>query len=206
MRRFLRGVGWFLLLSFILSVVLRFFLVEVAEVGHDDMVPTLRQGDQVAVWTLAKLERGDVVVCEHPSEPGRRVIGRLLGMPGDTLSMSRGGKLTIGGTPVGTTAGEPRTVPFPTPGGTPRTLDVVRETLPNGRTYLTAVDAAARTELREVRVESGYYLLSDQRSYAMDSRRFGEVPPGLCKGRAVLVLLPADAADGTSRGLFPRVE
>lgn len=205
MRRLGRGLGWFLLSTFILSVVLRFFFVEVAEVGHEDMLPGLRQGDQVAVWTMAKLERGDVAVCEHPSEPGRRVIGRLLGLPGDTLAISRG-KLTLNGAPVGTTPGEPATVTAAGAGGPARPLDVVRETLASGRTYLTALDPAARTELGEVRVESGYYLLSDNRTRGTDSRRFGEVPVGLCKGRAVVVLLPADAADGTSRGVVSRIE
>lgn len=206
MRRLVRGLGWSLLLTFMLSVVLRFFLVEVAEVGHEDMLPTLRQGDQVAVWTQGKPERGDVIVCDHPTEMGRRVVGRLLGLPGDTLQMARGGRLSINGTPVGATPGEPRTVTYGGQGSTPRPLDVVRETLSNGRTYLTAVDPSARTELREVRVENGYYLLADQRTFGTDSRRYGEIPAGLCQGRAVVVLLPADAPDGTSRGVFPRVE
>lgn len=206
MRRLARGLGWFLLLSFILSVVLRFFLLEVAAVGHEAMLPTVQQGDEVAVLTMAKLERGDVVVCEHPNEPGRMVVGRLLGLPGDTLVMGRGGRLSINGTAVGTTAGEPATIAYRGTGRTAKTLDVVRETLASGRTYLTAVDPAARTELRETRIESGYYLLADQRTYGEDSRRWGEIPPALCKGWAFGVLLPAAAPDGTSRGVFSRIE
>jgi signal peptidase I len=199
MRRLVRGLGWLLFVVLLVTVVARLFFVEVAEVGHDDMAPTLRTSDQTAVYTRATLERGDVVVCEHPSEPGRKIVGRLLGMPGDVLSIRRG-KLSLGGVAVGTTPGEPGTVEVVDGAGT-RTLSVIRETLPSGRTYRTALDAGRPPELREVRVQSGYYLLSDQRTSGTDSRRYGEVHPSLCAGRAVLVLLPLRAPDGTSRAL-----
>ena len=201
MRRLGRALGWLLLLSLIASLIARFFLIEIAEVGHDDMAPTLRLGDEVAVYKRATLERGDVVVCEHPSEPGRKIVARLLGLPGDRLSMSNG-RLSIDGVEVGTTPGEPAMITI-VDGATTRTRSVVRETLPNGHTYRTAVDPAGRQQLREVRVDTGYYLLSDQRATGTDSRRFGEVHPSLCQGRAVLVLLPGEAADGTSRALSP---
>lgn len=201
MRRLGRAFGWLLLLLFIGSVVARFFLLEVAEVGHQDMVPTLREGDQVGVFTQATLERGDVVVCEHPREPGRRVVARLMGLPGDVLKMSHG-KLSLNGAPVGTTEGDPTTTTLRENDRT-RTLSVVRETLPGGRTYLTSLDPAARNEISEVRVETGYYLLSDERTFGTDSRRYGEVHPSLCRGRAFTILLPAD---GTSRSMFTKVE
>jgi signal peptidase I len=206
MRRLARGLGWFLLLSFISSVVLRFFLLEVAAVGHEAMLPTVQQGDELAVLTMAKLERGDVVVCEHPNEPGRMVVGRLLGLPGDHIEIARGGRLSINSLPVGTTPGEPPTVAYRGTGRSQKTLDVVRETLGNGRTYLTAVDPSSRSGLWGTRVETGYFLLADQRTYGEDSRRWGEIPPALCKGWAFGVLLPAAAPDGTSRGVFSRIE
>ena len=204
MRRLLRVLGWLVLLVCALSVVARLLLLELAEVGHDDMAPTLRQGERLVVYTRATLERGDVVVCQHPTEPGRPIVGRLMGLPGDVLEMSRG-QLSINGVPVGTTPGEPAETTVGSGDGA-RALRVVRETLSSGRTYLTAVDPAARLALRPVTVGTGYYLLSDERTRGSDSRRFGEVDPSRCLGRALWVLLPADRSDGTSRGVLSPIE
>ncbi|KAG0177400.1 IMP1 inner mitochondrial membrane peptidase-like [Apophysomyces sp. BC1021] len=54
------------------------------------MLPTFNMtGDFVAVEHISKhfreFEAGDVVVCISPAAPGRAVLKRILGMPGDNI-------------------------------------------------------------------------------------------------------------------------
>ncbi|MBI2896043.1 MAG: signal peptidase I [Deltaproteobacteria bacterium] len=193
MRGLGRAAGWTLLVLLVAFVVAKFLLFEIEELGHDYMAPNILTGDQIAVYTRASPERGDVVVCEHPREPGRRVIGRLVGVAGDEVAIERGA-LFLNGTAVAVTSPEPDT--FRLTGD--QELRLVRETLGSGRSWLTAVDPAHPVQMREVEVESGWYLLADNRPSGTDSRAFGEVHPSLCKGRAFLLLLPGPGQGITS--------
>lgn len=73
-----------------------------AEVSGDAMVPTLKNGDRVAVDSEAKPRRGDMVVvdgAELPGEaPGQRVL-RVIGVGGDQLAYADG-ELTVNGRAV----------------------------------------------------------------------------------------------------------
>ncbi|SAM04779.1 hypothetical protein [Absidia glauca] len=56
------------------------------------MLPTFNlTGDVMLVEHISKhfksLERGDVIVCMSPSVPGRAVLKRIIGMPGDNICM-----------------------------------------------------------------------------------------------------------------------
>ena len=51
-------------------------------------------------------QRGDVVVFMHPQEPGRVMIKRLIGLPGDVIEV-RDSHLIINGEPVALSDGEP---------------------------------------------------------------------------------------------------
>lgn len=193
MRGLARAAGWTLLVLLVAFVIAKFFFFEIEELGHDYMAPNILAGDQIAVYTHASPERGDVIVCEHPREPGRRVIGRLVGVAGDEVAIERG-ILRLDGKPVAITTPEPDTFRLaeanPNGEARARELRLVRETLGSGRSWLTAVDPARPVQMPEVRVESGFFLLSDNRSSGTDSRAFGEVHPSLCKGKAFLLLFP----------------
>ncbi len=58
------------------------------------MEPTLQHGDTVCFrefengWFQPK--RGQIVVFEAPTEPGRRYVKRVVGLPGDELRFNQG--------------------------------------------------------------------------------------------------------------------
>lgn len=67
------------------------------------MMPNLQQGQYVIinkiVYRLGSPQRGDIIVFHHPRNPGRDLIKRIIGLPGETVEI-RDGKVQADGTPL----------------------------------------------------------------------------------------------------------
>jgi len=95
-----------LLETIVLAVVLFFAINAVSarvRVDGFSMVPTLQDGEYVLVNRLAyrtKLpEHGDIIVFESPQTADLDLIKRVIGLPGDTVTIS-GGTVQVNGKPV----------------------------------------------------------------------------------------------------------
>ena len=67
------------------------------EITEASMEPSLRDGDYVVGTRLVSAPlRGDVVVFPHPRDPGFLMIKRVVGLPGETLSI-RDGQVAVNG-------------------------------------------------------------------------------------------------------------
>jgi signal peptidase I len=92
-----------LLVSFALVFgFVRPFVVEAFYIPSESMVPTLRVGDRVLVnkfiYRFAEPARRDIVVFESVEGGNEDLIKRVVGVPGDEISV-RGGKLLVNGEP-----------------------------------------------------------------------------------------------------------
>jgi signal peptidase I len=177
---------------------------------------------------LGKLpERGDIVIV---TPPGTRTdyIKRVIGLPGDVLRMVDG-RLIINGEPVGRQTLPPDIVPIDanSPCGSdhdPALFDhrvrrpdgsmvcrvpVVRETLPNGRSYETVeLGRSAEDNFGPITVPAGHvWLMGDNRDDSADSRvpewqggLGGPVPWENIGGRAEFITF---SLDGTSEWWNP---
>jgi len=93
-------------IALVIWLVLRTFLVEAFRIPSSSMERTLLVGDFLFVNkalygaevplvhtrlpAVREPQRGDVVVFDSKTEPGVKVVKRLIGMPGDTLEMRAG--------------------------------------------------------------------------------------------------------------------
>jgi signal peptidase I len=180
---------WVLAIGLLVAAILNLFFVDVVQVTHNAMAPTLVAGEQAFVWRSAEASMGNVMVCEHPAQPGHFVIGRVVGKPGMRIEAPQG-QLTIAGTRVDKDIE-----------GTTRFYDVLQDrtdTMQHGvatmgntqHRFFQRQDHTLR--IRPVEVQRGLYLLGDNRSHPHnDSRTFGEVDPATCLGRVFMRFRPA---------------
>jgi signal peptidase I len=89
--------------TLVLAVVLYFGINAVSarvRVDGFSMRPTLQDGEYILVnklaYKLGEPQRGDIVVFKFPVNPEEDLIKRIIGLPGDTISV-QGGVLSING-------------------------------------------------------------------------------------------------------------
>ena len=172
-------------------------------------------------------ERGDIVIV---TPPGTRTdyIKRVIGLPGDTIAM-RGGVLVLNGKPVKRLRLPDRLIPIDAnspcgstrdsaltsfrsvgPSGEPVCrVPVVREVLPNGRSFETVELGASTTDIfGPIQVPAGHvFLMGDNRDDSADSRvpdwqggLGGPVPLENIGGRAEFITF---SLDGTTKWWNP---
>lgn len=81
------------------ALLARRFLLHVTTVTAGSMLPTLRPGQRLLTLTAPwpwGVRRGDIVVL-HSRELGLDVIKRVVGLPGDEVSISPSGAVAING-------------------------------------------------------------------------------------------------------------
>jgi signal peptidase I len=188
--------GLLTLASWLVAIVLvmKFFFVDVIEVPHNGMAPTLIKGDRVLVWRRAHVDMADIVVCQHPANPAASVLGRAIAFAGHTVS-SDAGNLVVDDDRANIEW--QRDLRF---------YDTTRDKLFSMRLgsinyvrqnqHAFMVEDGTNFELQPYQVEHGVYLLGDNRADpADDSREFGEVDPATCRGQVFMRLTPAPRQD-----------
>ncbi len=120
----------------------------------------------VELIDLGPVERGDVVVFDSPRD-GTRLIKRIVGVGGDSISMAAG-RLTVNGVPAAYGIG---------------TAEVFGEKIVG----LNLADGGG-PDIAPTQVPDGHVLvLGDSRGNSRDSRWFGFVPTSELYGRATKV-------------------
>lgn len=83
-----------LVLVIVLVLTIRAFVVEAYVINGRSMEPTFHDSERLLISKFAprfeSLNRGDIVIFEHPDEPGKRLIKRVLGFPGEFVRIERG--------------------------------------------------------------------------------------------------------------------
>jgi signal peptidase I len=160
--------------ALVLAFAVRTFAVQLFYIPSGSMLPTLQVGDRIVVDKLAyrfePIRRGDVVVFSRPPlEPAdyQDLVKRVIGLPGDTLSLVAG-KVYVDGRPLK----EPW-LPEPPPPTTPSS-----GTASFGLAHPFTVPAGE------------YFVMGDDRTDSEDSRYFGPIPGDLVVGKMSFVVWP----------------
>jgi len=194
----------------ILAVVLfaiRSSLADWNDVPSGSMKPTILEGDRVYVnklaydlkvpfttWHIAQWsnpQRGDIVVFYSPHD-GKRLVKRVIGLPGDTLEL-RHDSLILNGQPIEYRALAEEILRDVSP--VERASHIfAAEQLP-GQSHAVAAWPAARAmrDFGPFSVSEGhYFMMGDNRDDSFDSRYYGAVERKRIVGRATAVVLSFD--------------
>jgi signal peptidase I len=170
-----------LVLTLVIYLLIHNFIAQPFEVDQNSMMPTIQPGEYVLIDKLTPrfndYRRGEVIVFQPPEayqQGGIPFIKRVIGLPGDTVSLENGNVFVT------------------SPGGSPVRIDepyVRRDD--SGETFPTQPRDADSTSQWTV-PEGSYFVMGDNRPESQDSRVFGPIPRDLIVGRAWLRYFPLD--------------
>ncbi|PHR62501.1 MAG: signal peptidase I [Robiginitomaculum sp.] len=135
-------------------------------------------------------KRGDIVVFKWPRDDKTDFIKRVIGLPGDRVQV-KNGRLWLNGTQV----------PFENlgqeqveVGGRIQIVTRVRETMPNGKSYITWDLGQTSYDNTPVELvpEGHYFMMGDNRDNSLDSRKWGVVKAENLIGRGEVILISVD--------------
>ncbi|MDH5444302.1 MAG: signal peptidase I [Gammaproteobacteria bacterium] len=189
-----------------LLLIFRGAIADWYAVPTGSMKPTIIEGDRVFVNKLAfglrlpfsdvvlgqwgEPQRGEIVVFYSPTD-GTRLIKRVVGLPGDTISI-QGNKLQINGHTVKYSPSEKSYSLTIWQNGVSR--DVLEEELGEHRHPIALIPQDILVEdFGPVTVPDGhYFMMGDNRHNSADSRVIGFVPRQQLLGRASHVVMSLD--------------
>ena len=202
-------------------LIFRSFIAEPFRIPSGSMMPTLRVGDFILVNKFAyglrlpafntkildtgEPRRGDVVVFRFPLDPKQDYIKRVIGLPGDTVTV-RNEQVFINGKPIATTL----VGPYDDGSGKESTLveanagQLYRENLGRVQNDVIEMPDLSRAPQGSWKVPPHcYFAMGDNRDNSYDSRFWGCVPEQNLVGRAFLIWF---SWRGESRGIdFKRI-
>lgn len=155
----------FVVIAAVIVLPVRLFVAQPFIVSGASMSPTFENGEYLIVdeltYRLEAPQRGDVVIFRYPRNPSEFFIKRIIGLPGETVTIA-GGSVTI-------TQADGTTVALDEP---------YVKNLGNGR------DATYEVS------DENYFVMGDNRPESSDSRVWGLMPRENLIGRAAVRLLP----------------
>ncbi|MGO8683617.1 MAG: signal peptidase I [Thermoleophilia bacterium] len=172
--------GVIAVVAVVLALVIQAFVVKPYRIPSPSMERTLMVGDRVLVnrliYHFRSVHRGDIVVFEWP--PDRRItfIKRVIGVPGDTISLSKG-RVFVNGV-------------LQTESYVPRQDG---QTLPTLATADAAGSASSGLWSLQTpyKVPPGhYFMMGDNRTQSDDSRAWGPISKSDIIGQAFLIYWP----------------
>jgi signal peptidase I len=184
-----------------LALFLRFFIVSILYMPSTNMEPGLVPGDFIIGWRISygfplplmkgerinqKLpRRGDMVSLRFPGDEEQLLLRRVIGLPGDKVSIKRG-QLFVNGYPA--------------------QIEPNLESLPGARTSYAVKGGMGESDMAAVEVPpASLFVLSDNRDQADDSRSWGMVPLSHIESRLSFVWLSVDNSGQRLRIRWERI-
>lgn len=175
---------WFEIIRFIIVVLavvlpIRLLIAQPFIVSGASMDPTFETGEYLIVDQLSyKLEnpgRGQVIIFRYPNDPSKYFIKRIIGLPGETVTLS--------GTSV----------------------TIKNSTYPEGFTLTEPYISHRNEKEEDMTIQipaDNYFVLGDNRLQSSDSRSWGLLSKKLIIGTPFVRLYPFNRLD-FKPGLYP---
>lgn len=188
---------------FLIVLIIRSFVAQPYRVPTGSLEPTIMPNDFVLVsqfsyglrlpvlntkiLNIAEPKTGDIVVFKDPSVPGRDLIKRVIGVPGDHI-IYKNKVLYINGKEMKQTyLGDAVDVdPIEEGGGTP--VSVMQENLQGIKHKIHLFKQGGEPTNFDFTVPQGYYfMMGDNRDNSADSRVWGFMPENAILGKALVI-------------------
>jgi signal peptidase I len=165
---FILEIFKFAVLALVIVVPFRMWIAQPFIVSGASMSPTFETGQYLIIDQLSyrfeEPKRGDVIVFRFPNDPSKYFIKRIIGLPGEIVSLD-GGETSIT---------DPRTA---------TTVVLPEDYLVRDRTDDDLTITLSTEE---------YFVMGDNRGASSDSRVWGPVPKENIIGKPFVRLLPPD--------------
>jgi len=195
----------------ILSVLIfRSVLFEPFKIPSGSMIPTLLIGDFILVnkfsygfkvpfsdWFSDPVyltgpeqpKRGDVIVFKYPKDTNLNYIKRVIGLPGDTIEVIDK-VVYVNNTPIEGKIIDGKEILEDMDDRYKSYQFKFFETKTGDSTHITQIDTSNDYFANYYKFtvpKDNYFVMGDNRDFSADSRRWGTVPFGHIKGKAILV-------------------
>lgn len=204
-----RGWGFSLLVTLLVVTSFKSAIADWNDIPSGSMVPTILIGDRIFVNKLAydlKIpyttrhiarwsdpNRGDIVVFFSPKD-GKRLIKRVVGLPGDTIGM-RQNRLFINGKYLKYDSLPREIIGQHDPDSQSRNLFFNENLVGKQHTVMFSTSQPSLNTFNPVIIPQGhYFMLGDNRDNSADSRFFGLVDRQQIVGRATMVVVSRDGS------------
>lgn len=204
----IRSIIWILIAVFAFKSV---FIANYT-VPTGSMKPAIEPGDKLLVnkmaytlripftdivlYEVSKPKRGDVIVFDNPRDTSINYVKRLIGLPGDRLTV-QDGIITLNGERLKIDVSIDMRQKIMQEGGR------YQETLENKTYTVRRTRPTLRRNRYNIVVPEGHYFaMGDNRDQSDDSRSWGFVPQKLLKGRAFMIYFSLEWRDDT---MLPRL-
>lgn len=161
----------FSLIALLIVVPIRMFVAQPFIVSGASMETTFHSGEYLIVdqvsYHFHQPARGDVIIFRYPRDPSKFFIKRVIGLPGDTITIEDGiVKISNEENPDGFVLDEP-----------------YAETMP------------VAPKMIETLGDREYFVMGDNRDESSDSRAWGVLQEERIIGRALVRLFPPSVVD-----------
>ncbi|MGE0327231.1 MAG: signal peptidase I [Polyangiaceae bacterium] len=150
------------------------------------ITPSLNPGDTILLWRLSAPKYSDLVLCPDPTDPNEVVIARIVAEENDRVKV-QGNDIWVNGSPMRTEmACTERTFKSLDPATGNEVEQFCDQEDLGGSLHMRGNISEGRSMssqlVTEQKVAVGkVFLVSDNRLYPFDSRRFGQVDRATCK-------------------------
>lgn len=161
----------FSLIAILIVVPIRFFIAQPFIVSGASMEPNFHSGEYLIVdqvsYYFNQPSRGEVIIFKYPRDPSKYFIKRVVGEPGDTVTIENG------------------------------VITIQNEAYPDGFTIdeSYAEPTPLGPKVIEKLGDREYFVMGDNRDESSDSRSWGVLQKEKIVGRALIRLFPPSQTD-----------
>jgi signal peptidase I len=204
---FIRGWIGSVLIALLIATLFKSAIADWYVVPTGSMKPTIIEGDRIFTNKLAydlkvpyttlriaswdDPKRGDIVVFNSPTD-GKRLIKRIVGIPGDIIAM-RNNLLSINGEVLRYDSFDIESLePSPSSGDAKQKIYIEDLTGHKHKTMVMPYQPSIRSFAPVIVPDGHYFTMGDNRDNSADSRYFGFVDRKAILGQATAIVISLD--------------